>query len=141
MPLQCQLEKYFQNGSRSTHIIIIFAFWAPPVAILAPNMTKAALSGHNSEPNLWPLSALHTKHSRAVRSQGGVDGCSRQRRGAEALRDNESRVDAFHTFRRLFITRRLHTKLTADLSRVSITDFTNMKRCCERHRVVNSLAG
>ena len=65
-----------------------------------------------------------TYKTQPSRSQGGVGGGCRQRRGAEALRDNEYRVDAFHTFRRLFITRRLHTKLTADLSRVSITDFT-----------------
>ena len=45
--------------------------------------------------------------SKEGRAKGRPRG-EEQRQGAEALRDNESPVDAFHTFRHLFVTGRLH---------------------------------
>ena len=100
--------------------------------------------GHHPAPNLWPLSVLHTKHGRSRRRAAlrGVRG-EEQRQGAEALRDNESPVDAFHTFRHLFVTGRLHyKKLALDSSpEVSITHLVR-ERCrphiVDRHGVVNS---
>ena len=100
--------------------------------------------GHHPAPNLWPLSVLHTKHghSRRRAAPRGVHG-EEQRQGAEALRDNESPVDAFHTFRHLFVTGRLHyKKLALDSSpEVSITHLVR-ERCrphiADRHGAVNS---
>ena len=105
------------------------------MAILAPNRTNAAPSGHNSELNLRPrpLYVLHTKHSRSVAKKG-------RRRGAVVgSAEGQKRyvmVDAFHTFRHLFIwrRRRLHTTELESSGQWSQLRIRTMKRCRLHHR-------